>query len=708
MVLGRKVTDAGLPAAAYEPDEGPDMIALGRRLWQRKGRILATTLAFAAVAFIVVNLMTPQYRSEARLLLEARENVFLRADAEKNADLSTLDAEAVTSQTQVVLSRDLAREVIAKEKLAQKPEFNPTSSVLRTVLGLLGMTRDPGSLTREERVLEAYYARLNVYAIDKSRVIAIDFTSSDPQLAADVANAVAETYLQMQQAAKRDQTRAASAWLAGEIEKMRAKVAEAEAKVEAYRTQSNLYAGSNNTLLPTQQLTEINSQIAAARGQQADLEARAMRLRALIKSGQPIDSSDIANSESMRRLSEQRMILQAQLAEQSTTLLDQHPRIKELKAQIAEIDQLMRREAERLARQLDNDAKVAGERIRTLTANLDQVKKAASQTNERDLELRALEREAKTQRDLLESYLAKYREATARESINAAPPSARIISRATPAINPAYPKKLPTVLVAAFAGLALSAGFIVTGALLAATPAVPRAMAGAGRMDVGAASAAMPLSASPPLVPPAAAATVPVTVAADAEQEIAALARALRAAGEGGRRLALVGTERHVGTTFVAFALARVLAESASTVLVDLAFAAPRIAAQSVDPEAPGIAELVRGRASFGDIVTRDRSSRLHLVGAGRLDGMEATAVAASPMIATVVEALARSYQHVVLDLGAVPDCALERFAVLAPCALLVTADPAGAATRAARAAILGAGFAEARVLVGGARAAAA
>ncbi|MBX6329328.1 MAG: lipopolysaccharide biosynthesis protein [Pseudolabrys sp.] len=694
----------------YAPDEGPDMAALGRRLWQRKGRILATTLIFGAVAFVVVTLMTPQYRSEARLLLEARENVFLRADAEKNADLSTLDAEAVASQTQVVLSRDLAREVIAKEKLAQKREFNPTSSVLRTVLGLLGMTRDPGSLTRDERVLESYYERLNVYAIDKSRVIAIDFTSADPQLAADVANAIAETYLQMQQAAKRDQTRAASAWLAGEIDKMRAKVAEAEAKVEAYRTQSNLYAGSNNTLLPTQQLTEINSQIAAARGQQADLEARATRLRALIKSGQPIDSSDIANSELMRRLAEQRMIIQAQLAEQSTTLLDQHPRIKELKAQLAEIDQLMRREAERLARQLDNDAKVAGERIRTLTASLDQVKKAASQTNERDLELRALEREAKTQRDLLESYLAKYREATARESINAAPPAARIISRATPAIKPAYPKKLPTVLVAAFAGFALSAGFVVTGALLASPSAAARGLTGAAPMELGTAAAVMPLAASPPLAPPATSAAMAAAVppAAQREQEIASLARELRAAGEGGRRIAVLGAERNVGTTFAAHALARALAESASAVLVDLAFATPRIGALSVEPEAPGIADLVRGRASFGDIVTRDASSRLHLVGAGRLDGMEAAAVAASPMIATVVEALARSYQHVVLDLGAVPDCALERFAALAPRALLVTADPAAAATRATRAAILGAGFAEVRILLGGARAAAA
>ena len=130
----------------------------------------------------------------------------------------------------------------------------------------------------------------------------------------------------------------------------------------------------------------------------------------------------------------------------------------------------MRTEGERLARQLDNDAKVAGDRLETLTASLDTVKKLASQTNEQDVQLRALEREAKTERDLLESYLAKYREATARDNINAAPPEARIISRASPAIKPDYPKKMPTILIAAFAAFALSAGFTVTGALLAPAP----------------------------------------------------------------------------------------------------------------------------------------------------------------------------------------------------------------------------------------------
>ena len=110
-----------------------------------------------------------------------------------------------------------------------------------------------------------------------------------PQLAANVANAIAESYLRMQQNAKLDQTRAAGSWLAGEIEKMRKKVADAEDKVEQYRAKTNLFVGSNNTSLPSQQLTEINSQIAAARGQQADLQARAQQLRDLIRSGKPIE-----------------------------------------------------------------------------------------------------------------------------------------------------------------------------------------------------------------------------------------------------------------------------------------------------------------------------------------------------------------------------------------------------------------------------------
>ena len=64
-----------------------------------------------------------------------------------------------------------------------------------------------------------------------------------------------------------------------------------------------------------------------------------------------------------------------------------------------------------MSRSLDNDARIAGGRVDSMTASLDQLKKQASSNNGQDVQLRALEREAKAQRDLLESYLAKYREA---------------------------------------------------------------------------------------------------------------------------------------------------------------------------------------------------------------------------------------------------------------------------------------------------------
>ncbi len=717
MLFRRKSSTAAAPAPAIAPmayDAEPDLRGLGGILWQKKTRILGLTLLAAGVAFLVVNSITPRYQSEARLLLEARENVFLRAEADKTGERAAIDPEAVTSQLQLVLSRDLARDVIKKEKLADNPEFDPSNSglaALRAILGKLGIGRDISAMSPEERTLEAYYDRLNVYAVEKSRVIAVDFSSANPDLAAQVANTIVATYLSTQQAVKQDQTRAAGNWLAGEIEKMRARVAEAEAKVEEYRTRENLFSGSNNTSLPSQQLTEINSQIAAARGQKADVEARARQLRDLMNSGKSIDSADIANTDTMRRLIEQRIAVHGQLAEQSTTLLDQHPRIKELKSQVAEIDRQIQVEGERLLRQLDNDASVARDRLATLGANLEQVKKSASQTSEQDVQLRALEREAKTQRDLLDSYLVKYREATARDSINAAPPDARIISRATPAMKPAYPKKLPIVLIAAFAAFALSAGFTVAGALLAApapayaySPPFSPSFVPPPVMPRMPDSVPSPHILSPPLSPAAGQATGGA-VAPMVANTVEKFARELRQAGPGG--VIAVGTVRNVGTTYAAIMLARALAYEANVVLVDLAFSSPNLSVISTEPNAPGIAELVRGTASFGDVITRDQYSRVHLVAAGNV-GSDIAPLASSPMLATVIEALSHSYEHVVIDMGSATDVAAERFAALATHAMLVAADPASAVTRTVRDRLLQAGFGDVAVIAGGAQAVAA
>lgn len=717
MRFGKK--SPGKPAQVRAPVDGDlDFAGLGQALWYKKWRILVPTLLAVVVAFVAVNTMTPRYRSEARILLETKENVFLRAEADKNIDRSSIDPEAVASQIQLVLSRDLARQVIKREKLAEKPEFDPLVggvSLMRTVLGLFGIGRDPLGMSPDERILEAYYDRLNAFAVEKTRVIVIEFNSSDPEVAARVANAIAEVYLLMQQSAKQDQTRAASGWLANEITSMRTKVAEAETKIEEYRSRSNLFVGSNNSSLPNQQLTEVNSQISAARAQKADLEARARQLRELLRSGRTINSSDIANSKSMRRLTDQRTTLRSQLAEQSTTLLDQHPRIKELRAQIGELDTQIRIEGERLARAMDNDARVAGNRIEGLTASLDQVKRMASQSNEQDLQLRALEREGKAQRDLLELYLAKYREASARDNINAAPADARIISRATAALKPTFPKKLPMVLIVACAAFVLSAGFVVTGELLA--PSMPGYPVGGPVqravqpvepvIDLSSRKSRKPGARMPRSVRSPAAIAAAAKSGGFAPATVEQMTGVLRNAGDGGRRAIVVGTMRNVGTTYTAISLARALGKEAKVVLVDLDLNSPNLSVISSDPDAPGIADLARGTASFGDIITGDQHSPVHLVAAGDVGG-DADWLAASPILAVTMEALVRAYDHVIIDVGPASEAVVERFALLASRAILVASDASNGATRAERERLLAAGFADVTVLIGGAQAVAA
>lgn len=688
--------------------EEMNLAMVGRALWRNKRSIIGPTLIMAVAAFVAVNLLTPRYKSEARVLVEGRENIFLRPEAEKSSlDRPAVDAETVTSQVQLVLSRDLALEVIKDLDLASKPEFNAALkefsplSVLRTI----GILRDPMSMSLDERVLAAYNDRLQAYAIDKSRVIVIEFQSADPELAAKITNLIAEKYLVFQQMAKQDQARSASKWLSGELEKLRNKVTEAEGKVEDYRAKSNLFVGSGSTSLANQQLTELSSQVSAARAQKADAEARARLLRDALATGRSLESMDIGNSELIRRLSEQRVALRGQLAEQSSTLMPQHPRIKEMKAQIADLDQQIRSEGERLARSLENEAKVAGARYDTLSAALDQLKKQSASTSGQDVQLRALEREAKAQRDLFESYLAKYREATARDSIAAAPADARVISRAVVSNIPYFPKKMPIVLIVAFASFCLSTAIVVISALLRADTYRPAAMPAAAapvaapRRSLFARTRStdrLPAAANlpvPPQKPPTAAAQ-PVSASVDA------VAAQLVQAGEGGRRVAVIGSARNAGTTLTAIALARTLARSARVVLIDLSFVSPNIDVISNDPQAPGIADLVHGAASFGDIITRDGATRLHLVAAGQA-GNDAAGLIQSQMLWAAIGALAQSYDYLVIDAGAQSETAVAPIAIAAPFAVLVGGDAPANSLNALAGQLRSAGFIEVAMLTG-------
>ncbi len=734
-------------------DADVDLASLGAALWRKRYAILRPTIVVALFTFAVVTVIPPKYQSEARVLVVGRDNVFLRPDADKDViDRGNVDAETVVSQAQLILSRDLASEVIAKLKLNAIPEFDPALggiSLIKTLLSFFGITKNPMAMTPEERVLEAYYDRLTVFPVEKSRVIVIDFLSENPELAARVANAIADAYLKRLQEAKQDQARSASAWLSGEIETMRKKVADAEAKVEAFRAKSNLLVGPNNTTLSVQQLGDLNAQLAAARALKSDAGAKAKLIRDMLKSGETIELSDILNSELIRRLSEQRVTLRAQLAEQSSTLLANHPRIKELKAQIADLDIQIRKEAEALARSLENDAKLADAKVAAQLSTFDQLKSQAVTSNEDDVQLRALERDAKSQRDLLELYLAKYREATAHDSIASAPADARVISRATVSNVPAYPKKLPTVLIATLATLVLTSGLVLTRELLA-SPSAGTASASARRRQFGsrvaAGSDAGPTVGASRDVATAAAewagqahASSPGTLSARLRSVVQSARRApggpapqemlqgtvqgmpdekepalvgvpvsaieefahnLHQVGVAGSQMAFFAAAPDLDVSGAVVRFARALAQGgqhdARVALVALGADDATIRYISSDPSAPGLAELAAGHASFGDIITKDRASGLNLI----VSGADRGTLLAAPGISRTFAALAQAYPHLVIDAGLLGGSDMAAIARIAPHAVLLVETLSGRTAVTARDALLAAGFDNVTILV--------
>ena len=426
----------------------------------------------------------------------------------------------------------------------------------------------------------------------------------------------------------------------------------------------------------------------------------------MLRKGEPIDASDVVNSELIRRLSEQRVTLRAQLAEQSSTLLDGHPRIKELKAQIGDLDHQIRAEAERLVRALENDARIAGGRVDALGTNLDALKRQAASTNEEDVQFRALEREAKAQRDLLESYLARYRETTARESIGNARPDAKIISSAIVSNTPYFPKKVPIVTVATLIAFIMSAGLVTTSELLRATAGGGGGQRGeeneglvptiAGRVEPRVASAPSEPAHSPRAgagkeesVPETRAPHPPPGAAPGTVSDVVTRLRTGVAAG----RAVAVFSLGDAPTTQPALTLARALAADAKVVLVGLLKPAPVLDAVAARPHMPGLSDVIRGRASFGEVLGKDRLSRLHLVSFGASD-VPLAALLNSRRFAVMMEALARAYDRVIIDAGRLGDNGLQ-LATVAPRCVVISdeREPAEVARLAA------AGFADIAIL---------
>lgn len=627
---------AGRVGVGREDDRELDLPGLWSAVLRRKKLIGAIALGSFAAALVFVVAVKPRYTGEARILVENQESYFTRPERAAVEQPIVPDSEAVTSQAQLITSREIAREAIRQLNLKGNPEFDPLAGgegLATRILGLLGLGAARSHLSAEDRILEKYGERLTVFPLPKSRIISIEFNSRDPELAARGANVIADIYMEAQSRAKRERASLAATSLASIVNELRSKLAEAEGKVETFRSNAGLIQGSTSATIVNQQLGELTTQLAAARNTMADAQAKARLIRATLQRGRLDEISDVAKDELVRRLGEQRAALRGRIALEARTLGPSHPRMQELTAQLASAESELRAAADRTARALENDARIASSRVENILAAIDAEKRRVGGTGADQAQLRELELEAKLIREQLEGNTTKYREALARQQSLSTPADARIISRAVVPDRPTFPKKIPILLFAAIGGLLLAIGGVIAGELLSGRALRPVVPDGFGYPLVGEGAHVEPVGKPRELAPEGAQGDA--LIGLDAEGiRIARRLLAMNTRDYAARILVCAGAPG-LDAGFAIEPLARAMSAHRKVVIVDFG--------GRVLEDSPGLFDLLAGTAGFADIIERDEGSRLHLIGRGTQP------IAISAELDEAIDALSHTYDFVFL-----------------------------------------------------------
>lgn len=584
-----------------------DVGAVWRSLRRALPKLLLLSLVTGGATYAVLSQFPPLYTSEAQIQIVAPKG---STDQSFEAVASRLDKEAVNTHLRGLMSPDLALQIISDEKLDKNPEFNDalrTPSKLDRLLKALDIGGRAES--EQDRVLKAFFKRLEVYSPKESRIIGIRFTSSDPKLAAAVANKVAETYRDDLATRSLSETDAVQQALQPKIDKLVTEVAAAEAAVEQFRAQANIFKGGpNNTGLNQQQLGDLNTELTRAQAARSEADARAQSVREMVRAGNAEALPDVQRSPLIQNLVQQRVRVERQLSELSATLLPAHPRMRQLRADLDGLQRQIKSEVGKIVEGIEKSASIAASREASVRQSLEQMKKQVVGTGADEVQLRQLEAVAKSKRAELERLQARFEANRIGADRRAVPIEAQIISLARPTSVPSFPKPLPYAILVALATLLFGTAIVITRALFTAARGVQPvedATAGAGLAAARAARA--PVFARD-------------AVGVQVVQSITDLAHHLVAHPQdiGGFRALMTGSAEQVDVGAEAIELARALADAGSDViLVDWSPEGQGIAgSMGLEPRV-GFNELLQGKATFEDVVTRIPASGAHFIAAG-------------------------------------------------------------------------------------------
>ncbi|HTP76209.1 MAG TPA: exopolysaccharide transport family protein [Rhizomicrobium sp.] len=607
-----------------------DLLAILRT---RLGTIVRIASLVVATAVVVATILPSRYASSAVVILDQRKNTI----ADLTSVLSALptDPASLQNQIQILMSRDLAAEVITKLKLYDDPEFagpaQPTvMSVLLTALNPRHWFESSATdapidgAVRRDAIIDAFLSHLSADSLGLSTTITVTFQSRDAAKAALIANTVASVYVEDQVNSKLSATEATSAWLTQRIADLARQVQAQEAAALTYKAQNNLDSSPGGTSLIEGQLGGINTQLVQARADLAAKSAIYAQVARSVKSGDLANISQVVASPLIIQLRSQQADLMRQEADLAVRYGERNPKRIAVETQLTDLDKKIGEEVSRIAASLASDVAIARAQVGSLQASLIMTQHQASAMDMTAVRLQALEANAVSTRNLYDSYLARLHAIQDQDGLQY--PEARVISRAPVPAAPSSPPRLLIMLASIPAGLL--AGLLW--ALL--TERFPRTRAPAhrppSRPQVRPVAPQQPspqaAMAQPPLL-----ADVPGALLAGAADHIvdwpaSAFSRAIkrllaRLAVPGktgkGRVVCVAPAEQGVAGSTIAVALARAASQSGlRTILVDGSLKKPVIAhIMGVHPQT-GMNDVLKGSAALSRTLARDTRSDVLLL----------------------------------------------------------------------------------------------
>lgn len=452
-----------LAPAYYDEADTIDVVGVLNVLWRRKWLILLCICLGTMAGWLYGKSRVPEYTARSSVVIEPRETNVI--DIKKVLSGLIVDQATVATEMSILTSRTNYVRVMEDLGLFNDPEFNPAlaqeeerelppflKEPLDSLLSWMpdrwliatGLAKEPLEMLESDTpeltravAIDNFARGVEITNDGTSYVIHVNYTSEDPEKAAQIANRLAEVYLDTQLQTKLYATDRASGFLEDRVAAMRGDVQKVEEEIARFKAEHGLL-DAQGVRLSEQELGDLNKELIMARGDLAEKQAKLQLVRELRRSGSGLDAiSDIAASPVIVNLRAEETNLLRQEAELASQFGPRHPRMVQLERDKANLAAKVRAEVDRVAASLENDVRVVRARITTIERQLDDIKGLNVRDQEELVRLHELERQAETSRQIYQNFLQRYQETSEQEKI--VEPDARIVAVASAPTGPSSP-----------------------------------------------------------------------------------------------------------------------------------------------------------------------------------------------------------------------------------------------------------------------------